>query len=130
MAHTEHEPENIIPQKPPPPPRREGDPAERPAVDPQAPTEPGQRHPVQTPIEQPPTQPIAPRVAAPAPSSRRGSRKPSGHIAIPHMPDIDPIVIGQGGGRERAKSDPLILVDYPSRARPSTGAAALPAYSR
>jgi hypothetical protein len=116
MAHTD--PENVIPQKPPPPPdRRTPQPSELP-VDPQAPTQPD-RIPPQTPIEAPPGQPIAPRVAAPAPSSRRGARKPSGHIAIPHMPDIDPIVIGQAGQRARMKSDPLVLVDYPRLNRPA-----------
>lgn len=104
MAHTENEPESIIPQKPPPPPRREGDPAERPAVDPGAPTEPGQRHPVQTPIEQPPTQPIAPRVAAPAPTSRRNARKPSGHLPAPQLADLDVLTINRSS---------MALIDYP-----------------
>lgn len=121
MAHTD--PENIIPQKPPPPPRREGDPAERPAVDPQAPTEPAQpQRPTEAPFEAPPQQPIAPRVAGPASSRRLSSRKPSGHIVVPSI-EIDPVIISRTAQRSRMGSDPaLTLIDFPTRARPAANA--------
>lgn len=113
MAHTEPEPDQIIPQKPPPPDHEDGG-RER------GPRPPGTQEPTAPsgpPIEAPPQQPIAPRVAS-APASRRHARKPSGHLVVPSR-ESDPGIISHGAARPRMASSPMMLIDYPRLHRPA-----------
>jgi hypothetical protein len=133
MAHTD--PENVIPQKPPPPPdRRTPQPSELP-VDPQAPTQPD-RIPPQTPIEAPPGQPIAPRVAVPhshaaGPGSRRATRKASDARMIVPAPELREEIISRATRTPaRGGSSPdLMLLAFPS-SHVSRGGSASPPIQR
>lgn len=119
MAHTAPEdmpePAGIIQQKPPPPPvRREGDPDREPSL-----PDTQEQQPALPPLEAPPTQPIAPRVAEAHGPSRRQRRPPSGHVIIPAR-ECDPEIISRNGTRPRMDSAPaLTLIDYPRLHKPS-----------